>query len=252
MNNSNRQIRVLSYNIHKGFYALGKRLILEEIRELIRRADVDLVFLQEVLGEHHLHAKSIYNWPSTSQYEFLADQIWQDHCYGKNAIYEEGHHGNAILSRYPIVGWENIDLSTNRFEQRGLLYSVIETDFGLIHVCSTHLNLTNNGRMKQVDRMSQFLLKRVAQDSPLILAGDFNDWRKRISGPLLEALNLREVIESSYGRLLPTFPAIFPLFSIDRIYIRGFGIVDAQILSDSIWRNLSDHLPVRAVLDLTI
>src|SRR5665647_3409505 len=78
--------------------------------------DVDIVFLQEVQGEHAHHAAHVLNWPVAPQYEFLADEVWQDYAYGRNAIYDQGHHGNAILSRFPIISAENQDVSAHRFE----------------------------------------------------------------------------------------------------------------------------------------
>ena len=115
-------IRVVTYNIHKGFSQFNQRMVLHDLRDQLRGMHADLVFLQEVVGAHDLHAEKHENWPETSQYEFLADSIWEDYAYGKNAVYPEGHHGNAILSRFPIVSSENVDVSAHRFEQRGLLH----------------------------------------------------------------------------------------------------------------------------------
>jgi endonuclease/exonuclease/phosphatase family metal-dependent hydrolase len=120
------KLRVLSYNIHKGFSMGNRRFVLDGIRQAIRETSADLVFLQEVLGEHQDHKKKYPEWRKDSQFEFLADEVWPHYAYGKNAIYTSGHHGNAILSKYPFTFFENIDISTNRVEQRGLLHGVIE------------------------------------------------------------------------------------------------------------------------------
>ena len=69
------------------------------------------MFLQEVLGEHGKHASRYEDWPATSQYEFLADSMWSDFAYGQNAVYPDGHHGNALLSKYPIKASRNLDVS---------------------------------------------------------------------------------------------------------------------------------------------
>ena len=55
----------------------------------------------------------IENWPDTTHYEFLADTMWSDFAYGRNAVYPQGHHGNAVLSRYPIEHYENRDVSVD-------------------------------------------------------------------------------------------------------------------------------------------
>lgn len=94
--------KVLTINIHKGFTAFNRRFILPELRDAVRTVSADIVCLQEVMGAHEVHPLHVENWPDTSHYEFLADTMWSDFAYGRNAVYPEGHHGNAVLSRYPI------------------------------------------------------------------------------------------------------------------------------------------------------
>ncbi len=77
------RIKVLTVNTHKGFTAFNRRFILPELREAVRSTSADLVFLQEVLGEHEKHASRYEEWPKTSQYEFLADSMWSDFAYGQ-------------------------------------------------------------------------------------------------------------------------------------------------------------------------
>ncbi len=245
-------LKVLSYNIHKGFRVASKRFVLHEIRELLRSIEVDIVFLQEVIGEHTRHATAIEQWPATSQYEFLADEVWSDFSYGKNAVYEHGHHGNAILSRFPIQRWENLNISTSTYERRGLLFaeSVIPKTTASIHVACTHLDLTQTGRISQVTQITDWIKQNVPTNAPLILAGDFNDWANRASAPLERDLGIVEVIKSSQGKLQATFPSVWPLFPLDRIYVRGFQRITASVLKEKVWRTLSDHLPVYAELML--
>ena len=91
-------LRIATFNIHKGVTSFNARMVLHEQRELIRRLQADIVFLQEVRGQHPRH-RNLYQG---AQHEYLADSFWQDHAYGKNAVYPAGHHGNALLSKYPI------------------------------------------------------------------------------------------------------------------------------------------------------
>ncbi|HEY9202344.1 MAG TPA: endonuclease/exonuclease/phosphatase family protein, partial [Gammaproteobacteria bacterium] len=137
------RIRVLTYNIHKGFSAGNRRFVLHQIKSLIRSVDSELVFLQEIQGEHLHKSQHHHNWPDESQFEFLADEVWHHHAYGKNAIYEAGHHGNAILSKYPFVEWENIDVSYMRKASRSLLHGVIRISDSMprLHVVCVHLGL---------------------------------------------------------------------------------------------------------------
>src|SRR4051812_7468381 len=95
-------LRVISYNIHKGFSSGNLKFILKKMREALRFVQPDLIFLQEVLGHHEVHSRRIKDWPDQSQFEFLAHELWPHFAYGRNAVYTNGHHGNAILSKYPF------------------------------------------------------------------------------------------------------------------------------------------------------
>ena len=119
-------IRVLTVNTHKGFTFFNRRFILPELRDAVRTVGADLLFLQEVLGTHERHAARVDNWPEAPQYEFLADSMWPEFAYGRNAVYPHGHHGNALLSKFPILRYENLDVSIAGPERRGLLHSVLQ------------------------------------------------------------------------------------------------------------------------------
>lgn len=101
------RLQVLTVNTHKGFNPFNRRFILPELREAVRSVGADLVFLQEVLGSHSLHAARLPSWPPAPQYEYLADSMWPQFAYGRNAVYPEGHHGNAVLSKHPILAHRN-------------------------------------------------------------------------------------------------------------------------------------------------
>src|SRR3954470_12326563 len=143
-----KRLRILSYNIHKGFSTRNKRFVLKRIREAIRDVHADLVFLQEVLGQHDAHSQKVSNWPTEPQFEFLPEELWPHYAYGRNAVYTSGHHGNAILSKFPIEYWENIDISTNRMERRGLLHSVLHLPKRKkpLHAICVHLGLLEADR----------------------------------------------------------------------------------------------------------
>jgi endonuclease/exonuclease/phosphatase family metal-dependent hydrolase len=78
-------------------------MMVHELRERLRELSADIVFLQEVQGLHLGHAERHADWPSQPQHEFLAEDVWGNHAYGRNMVYDHGHHGNAILSRFPIL-----------------------------------------------------------------------------------------------------------------------------------------------------
>lgn len=249
--NRAQSFRILSYNIHKGF-SLDRKFVLQAIKKAIQTTHADLVFLQEVVGENRRHSRKLAEWPVDPQLEFLADSIWSHFAYGKNAVYSEGHHGNAILSRHPIVKWENIDISNNRFERRGLLHATIESlvqGKPDLHAICVHLDLFERGRTLQLDRIVKRIHEHVPDECPLIIAGDFNDWREKASPILEEELNVKEIFLSLYGQHAKSFPSWFPFLPLDRIYMRGFKAIEANCFTESPWDSLSDHGAVLAVLE---
>src|SRR6187549_4157053 len=100
---SAKNLRIATFNIHKGLSIFNRRVVIHTLRDQLRALGADIVFLQEVAGRQDIQARRHGNWPREPQHEFLADLVWQDHAYGRNAVYETGEHGNAILSRYPIL-----------------------------------------------------------------------------------------------------------------------------------------------------
>ena len=99
-----KPLTVVTYNIHKGLSQFGKRLVLHEIRDRLKALEADVAFLQEVQGKHDANARRHLTWPETGQHEFLTNEGCHS-VYGMNAVYQDGHHGNAIVSRHPIHVW---------------------------------------------------------------------------------------------------------------------------------------------------
>ncbi len=244
------KIRILSYNIHKGFSITNQDFVLAKIRDALRELNADILFLQEVLGDHS--DVPINGWNTAAQFEFLADSVWPHFSYGKNAIYQEGHHGNAILSKFPIVSWSNHVISTNRLEQRGLLKCHVQIP-GMtkdLVLANTHLDLTQTGRDKQADMLIRHMLEE--GDSPWVMVGDFNDWNKKVSPTIENQLSSKEVFKHLHGSYPKTFPSFMPMLSLDRIFVHKITPVSAVALSGKEWRKLSDHLPLLVEIELPI
>jgi len=246
--------KVLTYNIHKGFSSSNRNFILHGIKDSIRQIDADLLLLQEIHGERDISKNRFDDWPSNSQFEFLADEIWHHHAYGKNAIYKSGHHGNAILSKYPIVEWENIDVSLLQSASRSLLHGTIELtetrQHVHVHVICVHLGLFGLERQQQLTRLVSRIDSHVPHDAPLIIAGDFNDWLGKAERYFTHDLGVHEVFKKSSGRYARSFPGWLPLLSMDRIYTRGLKLVNCERLHGKPWRKLSDHIPLMAEFEI--
>ena len=83
---SEANLKILTYNIHKGFSGMGARFVLHAIKDALREIDADIIFLQEIHGEKNISGNRFDNWPTNSQFEYLADSIWHHYAYGKNAM----------------------------------------------------------------------------------------------------------------------------------------------------------------------
>ncbi|MGP6219543.1 endonuclease/exonuclease/phosphatase family protein, partial [Pseudomonas paraeruginosa] len=161
------RLQVLTVNTHKGFNPFNRRFILPELREAVRSVGADLVFLQEVLGSHSLHAARLPAWPPAPQYEYLADSMWPQFAYGRNAVYPEGHHGNALLSKHPILDHRNLDVSVAGNEERGLLHAVIDIGRPLHAVC-VHLGLREAQRQRQLQLLCE-LVTGLPEREPVVV-----------------------------------------------------------------------------------
>jgi len=243
---------VATYNIHKGFSHLTRRMVIHELRDRLHGLSADILFLQEVQGVHRRHEGRYRDWPLKPQHEFIADKIWHEVAYGRNATTRYGHHGNALLSRFPIIAQNNQDISAHAFESRGLLHCVMQLKRGLppLHCMNVHLGLFERGRRWQINALVERIRSVVPEDAPLVIAGDFNDWRRKADRSLQADLGLVEVFSAARGRPARTFPAVLPVFRLDRIYARGLRVVDIDVHYAYPLARLSDHAALAATFEL--
>ncbi len=243
-------LRICTYNIHKGFSQFNRRMVIHELRERLRSLEVDVVFLQEVLGMHARHEITHPDWPLNPQYEFLAHEVWHQTAYGCNAVYDHGHHGNAILSRFEILSEHNQDVSDHRFERRGLLHCELDVPgvAGPVHCVCVHLGLTGGGRRRQMEALADRMEQVAPDGAPLIIAGDFNDWRNRAEDVLARRLGLMEAFDTGSKRPARSYPCRLPMLRLDRIYVRGFRIEQANVHCGLPWSRISDHAALTAEL----
>ena len=241
-----KTIRVATYNIHKGVQGIGpqRRLEIHNLGEAVQQLDADLICLQEVRKLHRQEAKHFPHWPALPQADFLAPEGYQA-VYRSNAITQHGEHGNALLTRWPVLSHQHEDISDHRFEQRGLLHVVVAVKGLAVHVVVVHLGLIRASRARQVAQLQRFIAREVPSEAPLLVAGDFNDW-----GSLVTQAFAKHGLIAFSGPRQATFPARLPLVQLDYVYARGLIPLATTVPKGRNWWRMSDHLPLIAEFGL--
>lgn len=239
-------LRIATYNIHKGVQGLGpvRRLEIHNLGHAVEQLDADVVCLQEVRKLHRREARYFKSWPELPQAEFLCPEGYAA-VYQTNAVTKHGEHGNALLSRWPIVSHGHEDMSDHRFEQRGLLHVEVQVGRRMVHVVVLHLGLIAGSRARQIEQMLRFIEREIPRTAPIVVAGDFNDW-----GSKLRPVMLGHGFKDFVGERIMTYPSRLPLTQLDFVYARGMKPVGVQVPRGRIWWRMSDHLPLIAEFKL--
>lgn len=235
-------IRVVTYNIHKGVQGVGpaRRLEIHNLALAVASLDADVVCLQEVRQINRREERHFAQWPNEGQAEFLAPPGYTA-VYRTNAVTRHGEHGNALLSRWPVLAHQHEDMSDHRLEQRGLLHVELNVQGRSVHVLVVHLGLIRASRVRQLAQLKRFVLREVPPDAPLLVAGDFNDWSRMVRESFAEA-----GLYDWRGLAQPTFPSRLPLAQLDHVFARGLQAVSMSVPSGRAWWRMSDHLPLMA------
>jgi endonuclease/exonuclease/phosphatase family metal-dependent hydrolase len=240
-------IRVATWNIHKGVNGLGlrRRLEIHNIGLAIDQFDADIVCLQEVRKHHRGESQRFAHWPSLEQADFLAP-LGYTPVYQTNAVTKHGEHGNALLTRWPVIKHQHEDMSDHRFEQRGLLHVEVLVHDLPIHVIVVHLGLIKSSRRRQVAQLCDYIQREIPKNVPLLVAGDFNDWGSA-SETVLKAEQLFAFKKNPItAKKLRTYPARLPLVQFDYVFARHLNATQATVPNGQLWARMSDHLPLIA------
>jgi endonuclease/exonuclease/phosphatase family metal-dependent hydrolase len=232
-----RTLRLASYNIHRCIGSDG-RYDPERIREVLHALDADVVALQEVEVFRH----------DPGLLDFLCpDRAWRP-VHGITMTRDSGDYGNAMLTRLPVTELQRQDLTFPGREPRGALHMQVDIDGIAVRVTATHFGLRPVERRAQAQAVADELDAAVeSADKPdlTVLMGDFNEWF--LWGRALRRLRRRFLAAPA----LRTFPARWPLFSLDRIWVTpGARDVSIETVNTPLTRAASDHLPLLARLRL--
>ena len=241
-----QRLHVATYNIHKGVQGIGpaRRLEIHNLALAVDSLDADIICLQEVRAENRREAQYFERWPEQPQADFLAP-LGYEAAYHTNAVTKDGEHGNALLTRWPIIHVRHEDMSDHRFEQRGLLHAELRVLGAPLHVIVVHFGLIPASRLRQTIHLRRYIAREVPLDEPLLVAGDFNDWGTRV-----QRLLRVDALKGFEGARTLTYPSRFPVAQLDHIYARGLQALSLQAPRGRVWRRMSDHLPLIAEFQL--
>lgn len=241
-------VRIATYNIHKGVQGIGpvRRLEIHNLGHAVEQLDADIVCLQEVRKLHRREAEYFPHWPDMPQAEYLAPEGYTA-VYRTNAHTRHGEHGNAMLTRWPVVSHQHEDMSDHRFEQRGLLHSEVQIHGVTVHVVVVHLGLIKASRVRQLAQLNQYIAREIPADAAVVVAGDFNDWGTTVQSALAKA-----GLAAFTQQKAATFPSRLPVVQLDHVYARGLTPVAVHVPRGRIWAQMSDHLPLIADFEMAV
>lgn len=228
-------LRVATYNIHRGFNVQGT-LDVEGLARTLAEVQADVVGLNEVSRGRLLDGG-------------VDVLLWLGHRLGMRAEFGatvEGLYGNALLSRYPIVGVQNFPFETYHSEPRGCLLITVQVGERQVLTMVTHLD---HGEEAAPTRAAQVveLLALWAKRTPAILLGDFNAEPGAPELANLKAAGWVDVASALQERPAPTSPPPAPVHRIDYIFVTP----EVEPVEVSVPPSpASDHLPMVAALRL--
>ena len=231
--------RLISYNIHKGIGGVDRRYRPERIVETLKQCSADIIFLQEVDDQ-------VPRSRMDFQVELFSEALEMKHfAYQRNVHLKQGHYGNAILSRFPLLDVEDIDLTIPLKKRRqGLLAHCrmkIEGHQRTMLLVNVHLGLAGFERKMQLRKLLDHqTVHRAHKETPIIIGGDLNDVWENLGKQLMLPADFSVAAKS-----IRTFPAAFPARALDNLFYRGDLAVRHAFASKSkVAGQASDHRPL--------
>ncbi|TAK87128.1 MAG: hypothetical protein EPO20_04795 [Betaproteobacteria bacterium] len=217
-------LRIASYNLHGCVGRDGDRDA-ARIAAVIAETGCDTIGLQEVYGLDSLREK--LNMMALA---------------GPHHLWHDRHVGNALLTRRRVIAVRNHDYTWPDHEPRTALDVDLEVDGQTVRIIVTHLGLKPVERRFQVRKLLA-LLRETPLYERVVVLGDINEWL-----PLGRPVRWLHAI-FGHSPAERTFPSRWPLFALDRVWVRprhallAFGAHRSPLAVQA-----SDHLPVKAII----
>ncbi|MBE6536856.1 MAG: hypothetical protein E7673_02765 [Ruminococcaceae bacterium] len=224
-------MKIVTFNTQHCLNYIQRKIDFEIMAKAILECGGDIVGLNEMRG---LGTSPDYE----AQIERLAELTGMKYFYFAKAIdFPAGPYGNGILSKYPILKAESIEIPdpvekkyNGYYETRCVLKAEIE---GGVTVLITHMGLNPD----EAENAVAEVIKHVT-DKKCILMGDFN---MEPSNPTLEPIfiKMKDTAKNFCGEK-KSFPSDAPRVKIDYIFVSD----DARITFADIPEIIaSDHRP---------
>jgi endonuclease/exonuclease/phosphatase family metal-dependent hydrolase len=227
-------LSVATYNVHEWVGRDGRK-DRDRVVRVIGELESTIVGLQEVPYPVQERRGEISH--------DLSREVGMRVLAGPTLLRADGHYGNALLTAYPVLREDRIDLSRGSREPRGALDVDMDVEGVPVRVIVTHLGLKGSERGPQTEKLLNLISQRT---TPLVvLMGDFNVW-------FSHSRLIREIQRIMGPSPAPhTYPSRCPLFRLDRIWVRpSDALVELQVHKTPLARVASDHLPVKATLNM--
>lgn len=217
-------LRIASYNVH-GCVGCDGGCDPGRVADVILETNCDTIGLQEV---HHAGT--------------LAARTGLRLVEGVPHLWHDRHVGNALLTRRPILEVRHHEYGWEGGEPRSALDVELDVEGDPVRVIVTHLGLKPAERRYQVQRLLH-LIRQSPLEKRVLVLGDINEWLP-LGRPLrwLHALLGHSPSERS-------FPSRWPLFALDRVWVRPrHALLALGVHRSPLAALASDHLPVKAIV----
>jgi endonuclease/exonuclease/phosphatase family metal-dependent hydrolase len=249
-----------TFNILHGRSPADDRVDVDRLASAVRALDADVLGLQEVdrdqprslMADLTTVAAEAMGAP---EHRFVAALTGTPGLTWQAASGDEqpgtAAYGIALLSRYPVRGWQVLRLPPMRVpvplrhgrgrphlardEARVAVMATVQGPFGDVLVATTHLSFLPAWNALQLRRVVRAM---ATQSGPAILMGDLN----------MEPALVRRLTRMRPLANAPTFPAAEPTRQLDHILARGLSANGSGV---AVSLPLSDHLALSVDISAT-